>query len=185
MAGEVKYGNTLISSRKDGILSYAKYIRDLKSGKNVEEVLEELRQTIRTVDIDKLDTLCKYTDGLSGQPVVYAVIQANRNAGILFLFSDSMSHVVTQIITTHCLWNNGNFNAHDDAKIHCYSRSYNINAAHATWDKGTWSEWTPFIDYELNSKVNLMWNALTNITSVKALEDSDIDDIWNTIFNKD
>lgn len=39
MAGEVKYGNTLISSRKDETLTYARYVKDLQSGKSVEELL--------------------------------------------------------------------------------------------------------------------------------------------------
>lgn len=50
MAGEVKYGNSLVSSRKDGVLTYAKYIKDLKSGKDLESLLEELRNNIPETD---------------------------------------------------------------------------------------------------------------------------------------
>ncbi len=52
MAGEVKYGNSLVSSRKDGVLTYAKYIKDLKSGKDLESLLEELRSSIPETDED-------------------------------------------------------------------------------------------------------------------------------------
>lgn len=176
MAGEVKYGNTLISSRKDSILSYAKYIYDIKSGKNVEEVLEELKQSVKSVDITTLDSLNDTSLIKSGQPVVYAVTDLKRNAGVLFLFSDNSSHVITQILTTHNYWTGKDFSVHHDHLIHCYCRSYNRNSPYAPWDKGTWSEWNPFIDADLQEKIN-------QIDKIKALEDTDIDDVWNTIFN--
>lgn len=183
MAGEVKYGNILISSRKDETLTYAKYIKDLKSGKSVEEILEELKLSNPSISVDDLDSLNQIANIKSGQAVVYAVTQTDRNAGVLYLFSDSMSHVITQIFVTHCQWKDGNFNAHDDSKVHQYFRSYNNGAAHATWDKGTWSEWKPFVDSEIQDKISLMWQGLTNafqaINAISAIGNSDIDNIWN------
>lgn len=183
MAGEVKYGNILISSRKDETLTYAKYIKDLKSGKNVEEILEELKLSNPSISVEDLDSLNQIKVGESGQPVIYAVTDFGKNVGVLSLFSDSMSHVITQIFVTHCFWKDGNFNSHDDSKIHQYFRSYNNNAAHATWDKGTWSEWKPFVDSEIQDKINLMWQGLENafqtINAISAIENTDIDNMWS------
>ena len=154
MAGEVKYGNTLISSRKDGTLTYARYVKDLQSGKSVEELLQELRSANATIPIDELDSLNQSSVGEEGQPVVYAVTQDERNVGVLQLFSDSMGHLVTQVLTTHNCWNGKDFNAHDDVKLYTYRRSYNIAAPHATWSVGTWSEWEPFVDSAIMSIIS-------------------------------
>lgn len=54
MAGEVKYGNTLVSSRKDGVLTYAKYVKDLKSGQSVQEVLGDFRDSLE--DMERLSS---------------------------------------------------------------------------------------------------------------------------------
>lgn len=89
MAGEVKYGNTLVSSRKDETLTYARYVKDLKSGKNVEEVLEDLRNSsniasIGTTDIDSIwnDTTTSGTSsGISSEGISGTVIGGSTLPG--------------------------------------------------------------------------------------------------------
>lgn len=38
----LKYGNVIVSSRADGTLTYSKYIKDERTGKNIETILEDL-----------------------------------------------------------------------------------------------------------------------------------------------
>ena len=45
MAGELKYGNTLVSSRKDRNLTYAKFVKGL-DGRSVEDNLLALKDQL-------------------------------------------------------------------------------------------------------------------------------------------
>lgn len=62
MAGELKYGNTLVSSRKDETLTYSKYVKGLESGKSVEEELSDLQSKIDQIPQDNHDSAyhCSY-----------------------------------------------------------------------------------------------------------------------------
>lgn len=62
MAGELKYGNTLVSSRRDETLTYSKYVKGLESGKSVEEELSELRGKIEQMPQNNHDSAyhCSY-----------------------------------------------------------------------------------------------------------------------------
>lgn len=151
---------------------------------------KRLEQGVKSIDLGELDNLNRTTDGESGMPVVYAVTSSSpaygtRNVGILFVFSDDMEHVTTQIFTTHCYYDSSkkSFNGHMDGKIYQYSRVYNNSAAHGLSDKGTWSEWSSFVDDTIsevltlmNKNINANKDALNNIT---AIESSDIDEVWN------
>ena len=48
MAGELKYGNTLVSSRKDMTLTFAKFVKGL-DGKSVEENLNEIKDVLGNI----------------------------------------------------------------------------------------------------------------------------------------
>lgn len=49
MAGELKYGNTLVSSRKDRTLTYAKFVKGLDE-KSVEDNLLALKDQLDNTD---------------------------------------------------------------------------------------------------------------------------------------
>lgn len=49
MAGELKYGNTLVSSRKDRTLTYSKFVKGL-DGKSVEDNLLALKDQLNNTD---------------------------------------------------------------------------------------------------------------------------------------
>ena len=49
MAGELKYGNTLVSSRKDRTLTYAKLVKGL-DGRSVEDNLLALKDQLDNTD---------------------------------------------------------------------------------------------------------------------------------------
>ena len=67
------------------------------------------------------------------------------NVGVVDVFSDSMLHQLTEVLTTHYSMNTEgklNFSGHNDKAIYRYFRSYNINSAHLTNEQGTWTDWT-------------------------------------------
>ena len=49
MAGELKYGNTLVSSRKDRTLTYSKFVKGL-DGKSVEDNLLAIKDQLDNTD---------------------------------------------------------------------------------------------------------------------------------------
>lgn len=49
MAGELKYGNTLVSSRKDRTLTYAKFVKGLDS-RSVEDNLLAIKDQLDNTD---------------------------------------------------------------------------------------------------------------------------------------
>ena len=49
MAGELKYGNTLVSSRKDRTLTYAKFVKGLND-RSVEDNLLALKDQLDNTD---------------------------------------------------------------------------------------------------------------------------------------
>lgn len=49
MAGELKYGNTLVSSRKDRTLTYAKFVKGLDE-KSVEDNLLALKDQLNNTE---------------------------------------------------------------------------------------------------------------------------------------
>lgn len=77
---------------------------------------------------------------------------APLNVGVLEVFSDSMSHVITQIFKTHeSLTESGQFDgSHDHNHIYVYTRSYGLHAASsfpdfspAYFPANGWGRWRP------------------------------------------
>lgn len=137
---------------------------------------------IPSISFDNIDNIKNLEDAYEGKPLIYAVTKSKNTTdgtvnvfiGILGIISDDMSHLVTQILTTHYDYNTNtkqfNFNSHNDAKINQCYRSYNINAAHLTNAKGTWSDWNPFVDATiqtvigaLSKKINELETKITNL----------------------
>lgn len=137
---------------------------------------------ISSISVNDLDNIKTVEDGYEGKPVIYAVTHTknvNSNTvnvvvGILTVFSDHMSHLITQILTTHCSYNTSNktfnFDSHTDNGIYQCYRNYNINSPHLTNDKNTWSEWNPFVDNTIqtiisaiSTKINQLETKITNL----------------------
>lgn len=108
--------------------------------------LQEVFPVIRFNQLDTLgtdgtpDSLKKFfRDSLQTR---FRVISSNKMCvGILDLVSDSMEHVLTEIITTHELMMQEEGGGHTDSKLRTYFRSYNLDSHQLTNAKGTWSEW--------------------------------------------
>ncbi|MBD5188696.1 hypothetical protein HDR61_05300 [bacterium] len=66
-----------------------------------------------------------------------------KMVGICEVIGDSMQHVVTEVMTTHCLLrDDGSIDeGHTDEDIRIIFRSYNINSPHLTNETGTWTKW--------------------------------------------
>ena len=127
-----------------------------------------LGKGITSISFDNIDNIKNLEDTYEGKPLIYAVTKLKKSSngnvnvfiGILEIIGDDMSHVVTQILTTHCLYNADtkqfNFNAHSDDKIYKCYRSYNINSPYLTNTKGTWTDWTPFVDATIQSTISIL-----------------------------
>lgn len=137
---------------------------------------------IPSISFDNIDNIKNLEDAYEGKPLIYAVTKSKNTTngtvnvfiGILEILSDDMSHLVTQILTTHYDYDTNtkqfNFNSHNDTQINQCYRSYNINAAHLTNAKGTWSDWNPFVDATiqtvigaLSKKINELETKITNL----------------------
>ena len=143
-----------------------------------------LAKGITSISFDNIDNIKNLEDTYEGKPLIYAVTKPKNTSngsvnvfiGILEIIGDDMSHVVTQIFTTHCLYDADtkqfNFNAHTDDKIYKCYRSYNVNSPNLTSPKGAWTDWNPFVDPTIQSaisilsrKVNELETKITNLQS--------------------
>ena len=143
-----------------------------------------LAKGITSISFDNIDNIKNLEDSYEGKPLIYAVTKPKNTSngsvnvfiGILEILGDDSSHVVTQILTTHCLYNADtkqfNFNAHSDDKIYQCYRSYNINSPLLTNAKGTWTDWIPFVDATIQSTISILSrkvieleNKITNLES--------------------
>lgn len=80
-----------------------------------------------------------------------------RVIGILDVFSDSLNHVLTEILTTHGCFENGRFNGatHTDASIRSYFRSFNFSApSDFLTEEGEWTLWQEVAPEGLKNQVN-------------------------------
>lgn len=134
-----------------------------------------LAKGIASISFDNIDDIKNLEDSYEGKPLIYAVIKpkyttsgdVNVIIGILEILGDDMSHLVTQRLTTRCLYNTNtkqfDFNAHADNEIYQCYRSYNINSPHLTNAKGTWTDWTPFVDATIQSTIKLLIEKITEL----------------------
>ena len=78
----------------------------------------------------------------------WTLVYNGMNVGVVEIFSDSMRHQLTEVLTTHYSMNTEgklDFSVHNDKAIYRYFRSYNINSAHLENERGTWTEWAEYI----------------------------------------
>ena len=127
-----------------------------------------LAKGITSISFDNIDNIKNLEDTYEGKPLIYAVTKPKNTSngsvnvfiGILEIIGDDMSHVVTQILTTHCLYNADtkqfDFSAHTDDKIYKCYRSYNVNSPNLTSPKGAWTDWNPFIDATIQSTISIL-----------------------------
>ena len=140
-----------------------------------------LAKGITSISFDNIDNIKNLEDIYEGKPLIYAVTKPKNTTNgsvnvIIEIIGDDMSHVVTQILTTHCLYNANtkqfDFNAHTDDKIYKCYRSYNINSYNLASPKGTWTDWDPFVNPIIQSiisilsrKINELETKITNLES--------------------
>ena len=136
---------------------------------------------VPSINFSQLDTLNDPTIFcMDGSPTFYGVVASkvgggSINMGVLRLFSDDMSHVVTQVLTTHQIYDSDkhSWSGHSDSELYTYFRSYNFNAPHLTADKGSWTEWQSYVEPLIKKMI------LGTGGSVGSIADSKIDEIWN------
>ena len=134
-----------------------------------------LGKGITSISFNNIDNIKNLEDTYEGKPLIYAVTKpkstTNGNVnviiGVLEIIGDDMSHVVTQILTTHCLYNADtkqfDFSAHTDDKIYKCYRSYNINSPNLTSPKGAWTDWNPFVDPTIQSAISILSRKISEL----------------------
>ncbi len=94
------------------------------------------------------------------------------NVGVVELFSDSMGHQLTEVLTTHyAMKSNGtlDFSTHDDTAVYRYYRSYNISSPHLANEAGTWTAWAEDIAKTVTTYIGALGDSLNNVKT--AFED--------------
>ena len=142
-----------------------------------------LAKGITSISINNIDNIKNLEDTYEGKPLIYAVTKpknttngiVNVFVGVLEIIGDDMSHLVTQILTTHCIYNADtkqfNFDAHSDDKIYKCYRSYNVSAPNLTNPRGTWSDWSPFVDPTIQSTISILSRKINDLeTKITNLE---------------
>ena len=134
-----------------------------------------LAKGITSISINNIDNIKNLEDTYEGKPLIYAVTKPKNTTsgsvnvfiGVLEIIGDDMSHVVTQILTTHCLYNANtkqfDFSAHTDDKIYKCYRSYNINSPNLTSPKGAWTDWSPFVDPTIQSTISILSRKISEL----------------------
>ena len=142
-----------------------------------------LAKGITSISFNNIDNIKNLEDSYEGKPLIYAVTKPKNTSngsvnviiGILEIIGDDMSHVVTQRLTTRCVYNTNtkqfDFSSHSDDRIYQCYRSYNINSPNLTNTKGTWTDWTPFIDATIRSTISILSRKISDLeTKITNLE---------------
>ena len=102
----------------------------------------------RVIDISEIDNIKTAAQQLSSAPSRYTVKTQRGNAevivGVLDVFSDSMRHVLTEVLTTHYVLNDDgtiDTETHVDNEIFFYYRSYKLVDCPLDTETGTWTKW--------------------------------------------
>ena len=142
-----------------------------------------LDKGIHSIRFNNIDNIKNLEDTYEGKPLIYAVTKPKNTSngavnviiGVLEILGDDSSHVVTQILTTHCFYNADtkqfNFSSHTDDKIYKCYRSYNVNSPKLTSPKGAWTDWNPFVDPTIESTISFLIRKIDNLeTKITTLE---------------
>ena len=128
------------------------------------------------VDITNIDSLNKISDCGT-----YIVCSGDHIVGSMTIISDTMNHLVTQIFTSHYVFNttDGNWNTdsefvlqddqHNDNKLSRFYRSYRLSTSGtATWSVNTWSNWKPDNDFYLAVIADSLTSTTTSLNNLQA-----------------
>lgn len=102
----------------------------------------------RVIDISEIDNIKTAAQQLSSAPSRYTVKTQRGSSevivGILDVFSDSMRHLLTEVLTTHYALNSDgtlDTSTHYDNEIFIYYRSYKLTDCPLETETGTWTKW--------------------------------------------
>lgn len=137
--------------------------------------IQFLAKGIHSISFNNIDNIKNLEDTYEGKPLIYAVTKPKTTSngsvnviiGILEIIGDDMSHIVTQRLTTHCVYNTNtkqfDFSSHTDDRIYQCYRSYNINSPLLTNTKGTWTDWIPFVDATIQSTISILSRKISEL----------------------
>lgn len=113
------------------------------------------------VSVTELDSLYS-KDAVTGEkPSRYTVTceaagGTSYTVGVLDMFSDSMRHQLTQVLTTHYAMNAEgvlDFTLHNDNRVSVFFRSYHIQGGTSGTPVGTWGQWRLLCDSDVYSYI--------------------------------
>ncbi len=120
-------------------------------GSDNEQSPQPYQFTPKVIDIKDIDTMGGVDDMSSlvnkdtDDPLqtMYLVMDNYSLIGVLHVIGDNMGHLLTQIIETHCSFNNGILiqNEHNDKVLNRFYRSYNFMAPTLDVERGCWTKW--------------------------------------------
>lgn len=128
---------------------------------------------IPSIRVNQIDTINTKEHCYEGKPVIYAVTSDKTPSviiGIMQVFSDNASHVITQILTTHCAYSTSTKDfdfsvSHSHKEIYQCYRTYNIAAQDLTNEAGTWSKWEPFVDATILTVIGTLSKEINKLKS--------------------
>lgn len=104
--------------------------------------------TVPVIDIEDIDDLKGADQQLATTPTRYAVKAVTSRGtivvGLLDILSDSMRHLVTQVLTTHYLLDSDgalDTDAHMDTEVYQYYRSAKVVGGTLPVEPGEWTAW--------------------------------------------
>ena len=122
-----------------------------------------LGKTLEVVDVANLDTFKAADLRKSDNTQKYLLNYNGRNCGTLHIISDNAGHVVTQIITTHYLYDDSDgtidWNGHSDNNVVQLYRSVKISGG--TLPDDNWTRW----NYVNNEILSLLKTDIDNVSS--------------------
>ncbi len=142
--------NTIVNDTEGQTVAYARQILDETEGKKQDQINRELREALSGIvgetDIERLDfTTSEIGDVIAcRKPSFYRVTESGKSVGVMFAMSDSMGHVVTQVLyTNYLLTEDGqiDISLHVDDTLFTYIRRYNTGKGPLEQEAMTWSAW--------------------------------------------
>lgn len=122
--------------------------------------------SLQDLDLDQ-DTISKLV--FASIPSRYVVVNNKKNCGILNIFSDDSGHILTQILETHCIVEDGNItSSHSDNDVFIYKRSYHvIEGGTSDIPVGSWGKWEQMYSSEINNEIQILKSNVANLMSLQ------------------
>ena len=153
---------------------------ELKS--SVEEVQSIAEGVVGSIDVSEIDNIpASRTDALAmAKDMKHSrwtlTYNSQFNVGVIDMFSDSMLHQLTEVMTTHYAMDSEgvlDFTGHTDTTIYRYWRSYKIqDSSNLENEAGTWTAWAEAIPETVKTGLTGLAASVENEAKNRSTADS-------------